>query len=663
MTDNIQDMSALPGADDICVQVDVALSRIMTARGLNKNGQGKGADISADRDGDEPEIHAGSEYTDRKYSDLSDDEKRSLLNMTDAGFATRLAHYSKDKCLYCPQLGWLIWDGNRYQSCEEKDTFARREVMRMEPKIKKIEYPAFKGLLPSHEDFIKAGGDKTLEGMTLKNKMKAGQKTLGRIWSRTTALGNDALQRSVLKVAAAMPEFYTDFDNLDDAPGLLNTLSGGLELPLNNPPVKSGDIDPAAAKAEAFKLMMSLAPSPLDKQSPRPKVTRVTGAKFNAKIFKAGDESAPLWAEHLKTLFPDPEMRAYFLRICGSMLVNWNPKRSWFIWRGRGNDGKSTTLRILGDVLGDYWTIGDVLTLMSNPNSSASGPRNDLMALAGGTRLVSFVEPDDKQELDAGVIKKITGGDGMSTRGNHQTQKVWMPQFKMTLLCNDLPKVKDSSDGFWQRVMIVPFTHQFTKATEDPTLEGRIKAERDGILNSLIEGFYDWRSRGFNFDPPQVSEDMKLRFQDESSQYLAWQRERILWGGWYNRDAYRDEDYNAYSMFVRPESGGHQDAIQIAREYYWCDDESVCRAARYNPSEIYDDYLAWCDGDGLTPWRSGTFLKKFKTDALDKGCVWKKTGADGRHWRGFDFIDGHAHTAPDDNKKSDDDAAMRGGFM
>lgn len=668
MVDQADDIAALPGAGDICAQIDAALSRIMTARAHNKDGDIDGADDGPDDGPDE--THAGSEYTIRKYSDLNADEKRSLLNMTDAGFATRLAHYSKDKCLYCPQLGWLVWDGHRYQSCEEKDTFARREIMNMEPKIKTVEYPALKGILPSHEEYIKAGGADTAEGIALKDKMVAGKKSLGRMWSRTTALGNDTLQRSILKVAAALPEFYTGFDDLDDAPGLLNTPSGGIELPLSNPPMPDnpimpgGEIDPKPARDEGFKSMMALTPSRLDKQSPRPKVTRVTGGQFNAKIFRDGDETAPLWAAHLKTLFPDPEMRAYFLRICGSMLVNWNPKRSWFIWRGRGNDGKSTTLRILGDVLGDYWMIGTVETLMSNPHSNASGPRNDLMALAGGTRLVSFVEPDEKKELDAGLIKMLTGGDGVSARGNHQTQKVWMPQFKMVLLCNDLPKVKDSTDGFWQRVMIVPFTHQFTKATEDPTLEGRIRAERDGILNSLIEGFYDWRARGFNYDPPQVSESMKLRFQDESSQYLAWQRERILWGGWYNRTAYRDEDYTAYGMFMQPDSDGHEGAIALGREHYWCDDEKQCRAPRYNPSEIYDDYLAWCDGDGLTPWKSGTFLKKFKTDALDKGCIWKKTGASGRHWRGFDFIDGHAHSAPDDNKKSDDDdAAMRGGFM
>ena len=640
---------------DIRAAVDAALAQIIEARN-DKNADNAAATLPATAT---PDIHAGSEWTDRKYSDLNDDEKRSLLNMTDAGFAKRLAYYSKDKCLYCPQLGWLIWDGYRYQACEEKDTYARREVMRMEPQIKKIEYPAFKGLLPDAETIFMAEG---LEEMKLKAKLKSGNQALKRMWSRTTALGNDSLQKSVLKVAAALPEFYTDFDDLDKEPGLISTPSGGVYLPLSDPPKTAGVIHPDKAEVEAFKSMMALSPKRLDKQSPRPKITRVTRAKFKAKAFRDGDELAPLWAAHLKILFPDPEMRAYFLRICGSMLVNWNPKRSWFIWRGPGNDGKSTTLRILGDVLGDYWTIGTVETLMSNPHSNASGPRNDLMALAGGTRLVSFVEPDEKKELDAGLIKMITGGDGVSARGNHQTQKTWMPQFKMVLLCNDLPKVKDSTDGFWQRVMIVPFTHQFTQATEDASLEARIKAERDGILCSLIEGFYDWRARGFNYDPPQASENMKMRFQDESSQYLAWKKERIIFGGWYNRGAFQDEEPQAYNMFGNPDSEGHQGAIQIAREHYWCDDESVFRAARYNPSEIYNDYLAWCDGDGLTPWRSGTFLKKFKSDALDKGCVWKKTGADGRHWRGFDFVDGYAHAAPDENKKSDDDDAYRGGF-
>jgi len=660
MAETSETSASMPGAALICAQIDGALTDIFARRGASGGSVDSRPIDSGSPDGDvmPADADGGSDYSEKSYADLTADEKRSLLDMTDAGLAKRLAHYSKDKCLYSPQLGWLIWDGHRYQACEEKDTYARREVMLMGPQIQKIEYPAFKGLLPSREDIYKADEPKA---DMLKAKKKAGQKTLSRIWARAIALGNNSLQITVLKVAAAMEEFYTDFDELDDVPGLVNTLSGGLDLPLTAPRPERGE----DASTVCHRDMMALTPVPLNKMKVRPKVTRVTGAGFDAKKMRSGDESAPLWRAHLKTIFPDPEMRAYFLRICGSMLVNWNPKRSWFIWRGRGNDGKSTTLRILGHVLGDYWKIGNVETLMSAPNPDASKPRNDLMDLAGGLRLVSFVEPDGSKELNAGLIKMITGGDGVSARGNHQGQKTWMPQFKMVLLCNDLPKVKDSTDGFWQRVMIMPFTHQFTKASEDPTLEGRIKAEADGILESLIEGFFDWRERGFNFDPPQVSEDMKLRFQDESSQYLAWMRDRIRWGGWINHDAMRREEPEAYDMLCNVLSDGHQGAQQIAAEHYWAKEESVCRAAKYNPMEIYDDYLAWCEGDGLTPWRPGTFLKKFKSDALDKDCIWKKTGADGRHWKGFDFVDGFAHKAPSDSTDGDQaatDAAYKGGF-
>lgn len=613
-------------------------------------------------DQDEEQGFASGGFTRKPWAEMSEIEKLSFLDMTDEGLAKRLAYYSKETCLYCPDLGWLVWDGQRYQGCDDKDTYARREVMGMGPRIKKEEYPAFKNLLPDNAAIFKAGGGDTEEGIALKAQRKNGLKSLGRIWSRAVALGNNSLQISVLKVAAALPEFYADFNDLDDRAGLFNTPAGGLDLPLTLPPRSSvgGDASTARyeAEADAMAAQMALSPVPLSKMSPRPKVTRCAKASFDVESFRADADAAPLWQAHLKTLFPDPKMRSYFLRICGSMLVNFNPKRNWVIWRGRGNDGKSTTLRILGEVLGDYWTIGTVETLMSNPHSGASGPRNDLMALAGGTRLVSFVEPDEKKELDAGLIKLLTGGDGVSARGNHQAQKTWMPHFKILLLCNDLPKVKDSTDGFWQRIEIVPFTHQFTKATEDPTLEGRIKAERDGILSTFIEGFYDWRSRGFNYDPPEEAEVMKLRFQDESSQYLAWMRDRILWGGWYNRTSLRDENPDASAEL----ENGNVEAIQVAREHHWCEDEAVYRAPRYNPKEIYKDYLAYCDGEGLSPWKLGGFLKKFKTDAQDKNCTWNKTGADGRHWKGFDFKDGHAHI-PSATKDDDDDWALKTGAI
>ena len=139
-----------------------------------------------------------------------------------------------------------------------------------------------------------------------------------------------------------------------------------------------------------------------------------------------------------------------------------------------------------------------------------------------------------------------------------------------------------------------------------------------------------------------ISEKSYKSDYSDLEQYYAWQRARILWCEWYDKDRMRRNDPLIYDILFNGD--GHADeyegAVAQARAHYWCDDEKQFRAPRYKPSEIYGDYLEWCEENGLTPWKSGTFLKRWKMDALDNGSVFKKTGADGRHWRYFDFVNG-----------------------
>ena len=56
--------------------------------------------------------------------------------------------------------------------------------------------------------------------------------------------------------------------------------------------------------------------------------------------------------------------------------------------------------------------------------------------------------------------------------------------FVLFLATNEKPEIRDYSDGFWERVHLVPFTHQFMDADRDPTVKTRLKEDGGGPHSS-----------------------------------------------------------------------------------------------------------------------------------------------------------------------------------
>ena len=75
------------------------------------------------------------------------------------------------------------------------------------------------------------------------------------------------------------------------------------------------------------------------------------------------------------------------------------------------------------------------------------------------------------------------------------------PVAKFWLASNRKPIVGDSSEGFWRRVHLIPFTQSF-KGREDRRLKDKLRAEAAGILAWAVRGCLAWQRDGLN--PPDA---------------------------------------------------------------------------------------------------------------------------------------------------------------
>lgn len=183
----------------------------------------------------------------------------------------------------------------------------------------------------------------------------------------------------------------------------------------------------------------------------------------------------------------------YMQKIIGMSLTGDISERLIFILFGSGANGKSTFIRVITDLLGEY-------SANINPNalfrhSAGVGP---LSAIAGlrGARFITSIEPEEGKKLNESLIKSITGNDWISARylyGNYFTLQI---EGKLFLVTNYKPIIKETLPAIWDRVRLIPFDVTIPADKRDKGLYERLKQELSGILNWALEGCLAWQSEG-----------------------------------------------------------------------------------------------------------------------------------------------------------------------
>jgi putative DNA primase/helicase len=115
--------------------------------------------------------------------------------------------------------------------------------------------------------------------------------------------------------------------------------------------------------------------------------------------------------------------------------------------------------------------------------------------------LVTAAEPTVGLRFSEGKLKEITGSDPVTARHLYGRHFDFVPQFKLWLSGNHRPTVRDTSEGFWRRICLIPFTVSF-KGRADQQLAEKLIAELPGILNWALLGCLEWQRIGLQ--PPGV---------------------------------------------------------------------------------------------------------------------------------------------------------------
>ncbi len=218
----------------------------------------------------------------------------------------------------------------------------------------------------------------------------------------------------------------------------------------------------------------------------------------------------PRWLAFLERIFNQNQKLIEFIqKALGYSLTGDTSEDCLFILYGTGQNGKTTFLRTISEIWGDYAVDTPTETLLTKERDNIP---NDIARLRG-TRLVTSSEAQEGRRFNEILIKKLTGRDRITARFLRQEFFEFDPTFKIWIAVNHKPIVKENTIAFWRRIRLIPFTNQIPNDEVIPNFEKILLEEKEGIFNWILEGFKKWKKERLGI--PEEIKNAVEEYRDE----------------------------------------------------------------------------------------------------------------------------------------------------
>jgi len=302
----------------------------------------------------------------------------------------------------------------------------------------------------------------------------------------------------------------------------------------------------------------------------------------------------PTWTEFLAAVWPEPEVRAWALRVLAIAITGY-PDAALPVLYGRERSGKSSVIGLLCQALGTYGIAADARLLASADNAHAS-----IIYALKGARLAFVDEGPRHGRLATERLKQITGGiplTGNPMRGNPVT---FSPTHTLVLTSNDEPPITDPALRARMRMIPCESLEAAVRPLRMRLSDPRVwSAEAPGVLASMMAEAAAWlsdRNSGTNQAAPlslrAEAEEMAVR----QSPVAAWVDERCrpddpgtpgrqlyaMYAAWLrSSDIYGKANLLSETAFGRALTDLGYPTTQIGR--YWYRPLCVTGGAAYGP--------------------------------------------------------------------------------
>ena len=306
--------------------------------------------------------------------------------------------------------------------------------------------------------------------------------------------------------------------------------------------------------------------------------------------------------DFLDKVFPIESVLEYTLRFLSSCLSGEVREEKFYFWTGSGGNGKSKLVELIDLAFGEYSRTMDVAFLTTKRGSSSSAsPELESIKHA---RFVTMSEPEKSDQIFVGKLKQMTGGDKMTSRGLFKETTQFKPQFKVVLMCNELPTLAGNDGGTWRRIEVVKYISKFTdnprpspadphQYVADEQLSVKLEEWKMLFMITLLKKFQVYSKKGTN--PPKEVKDETKMYKTSNDIISQWSTDAL-------------EESDELTSFQE---------IYDAYEN-WCDDEGYSSKQRPDKAEVKKELMKM---QGKTTY--GLVLGKRHVDGCPNGTKTK----------------------------------------
>lgn len=156
---------------------------------------------------------------------------------------------------------------------------------------------------------------------------------------------------------------------------------------------------------------------------------------------------------------------------------------------GGGRNGKGTLIRLIEKLIPPSFVSHVELQSFNTDKFAKAQLFNKILNVVG--------DLSSKALTDTSLFKQLTGQDSISADYKYGATFDYKSEATLLFAANELPYSSDTSHGFFERMLIVPFDKVTLKKHEiDYGLEPRMEMELEGVLVKAIEGLRRAKARG-----------------------------------------------------------------------------------------------------------------------------------------------------------------------
>jgi len=232
--------------------------------------------------------------------------------------------------------------------------------------------------------------------------------------------------------------------------------------------------------------------------------------------------------EFFKQIYPLEELNTYMWNLLSSLLIGGNMNQAFYIFIGKGSNGKSMVTNLLEYVMGDYY--GSLpATYITSERQKIGSTSSEIVALKGA-RVAIVNEPSKGATLNDGVMKEMTGGtDKMSARGLYESAITFIPQFKPIVCTNCLYDIKTNDGGTWRRLQKIdhlayfadtPDTSKPYQFKKDKVVSSKFDKWKGVLMSLLVDIVKDTQGKFEPCDMVKASSEQYRNQQDLVSDFM-----------------------------------------------------------------------------------------------------------------------------------------------